>query len=159
MMHAQRVAEVGPHMDAAGAVGAEAAAHPHEQPEPEHVPSLPLPPQRRAERQLSARSEFIMEQLLDFERQFEDIDASVAAIEAAFRSGELTPGKARDDLAQLEARLDRLQCEGVDSIETFELQSGKDQARALRKVLTRRAEQMHGKFDDIFQEIKGVLKR
>merc|ERR1719336_1268324 len=100
-----------------------------------------------------------MEQLIDFERQFDEIDARTAEIYAGFQGGQIIPGKARDDLAQLEARLDRLQCEGVDSIETFDLQSGKDQARALRKVLTRRAEQMHERMDDLFAEIKQAMKK
>lgn len=107
---------------------------------------------------MSARSEHTFERLLDFERQFEEIDASVARIEAGFRNGD-PPGKARDELAQLEATLDRLQCEGIDSIDTYELQSGKEQARALRKVLTRRAEQMHGKMDEIFKDLMQALKK
>lgn len=107
---------------------------------------------------MSARSEHTFERLIDFERQFEEIDASVARIEAGLHNGDPV-GKARDELAQLEARLDRLQCEGVDSIDTYELQSGKEQARALRKVLTRRAEQMHGKMDEIFKEILQALKK
>merc|ERR1719210_1017244 len=101
----------------------------------------------------------MMEQLTEFERQIFEIDNAATDIENALSCQHITFGKARDNLAQLEATLDKLQCYGVDSIDTFELQSGKDQARALRKVLTRRAEQMHGKFDDIFQELKNALKK
>merc|ERR1712032_767035 len=97
-----------------------------------------------------------MEQLCDFERQFDEIDASVSGIEEALEQHSMAPGRARDTLAQMEARLDKLQCHGVDCIDTFELKSGKDQARALRKVLTRRAEQMHDRMDRIFNTIKGM---
>jgi len=114
---------------------------------------------RHVERQLTARSEFIMDKLLDFERQFEEIDVTTMHIDEALRAGLEMPSQARDRLAQLEARLDRLQCEGVDSIDTFELTSGKDQARALRKTLTRRAEQMHEKMDNIFAYIKQAMKK
>jgi len=100
-----------------------------------------------------------MERLLDFERQFEEIDAGTGAIGEALGCGQISIGKARDDLAQLEARLDRLQCEGVDSIDTFELKTGKEQARALRKVLTRRAEQMHTRMDDLFKQIKQLMPK
>jgi len=80
----------------------------------------------------------MMDKLLDFERQFEEIDASTAAISEAFSCGQFAASQARDELAQLEATLDRLQCEGVDSIDTYELGSGQEQARSLRKILTRR---------------------
>lgn len=95
-----------------------------------------------------------MERLVDFEQQFRDIDATVAAIAAALAAQQTTPGRARDELAQLEARLDKLQCQGVDCIDTLELKSGKEQARALRKALTKRAEQMHVEMDELFAAIK-----
>eukprot|EP00405_Crypthecodinium_cohnii_P052658 CAMPEP_0206590894 /NCGR_PEP_ID=MMETSP0325_2-20121206/39913_1 /ASSEMBLY_ACC=CAM_ASM_000347 /TAXON_ID=2866 /ORGANISM="Crypthecodinium cohnii, Strain Seligo" /LENGTH=276 /DNA_ID=CAMNT_0054099977 /DNA_START=183 /DNA_END=1010 /DNA_ORIENTATION=+ len=97
------------------------------------------PPGQGMERKFSARSAHTLDRLWDFEQQFEEIDATTASIVDAFRSGVLQSGKARDDLAQLEARLDKLQCDGIDSIDTFELKTGKDQARAHRKALTKRA--------------------
>jgi len=100
-----------------------------------------------------------MEQLLEFEQQFAEIERNVQAIEGALGSQDIAPGQARDHLAQLEARLNKLQCDGVDSIDTFELKTGKDQARALRKVLTRRAELMHNHMEGIFQRIKELNLR
>lgn len=101
----------------------------------------------------------MMEQLTEFERQYTEIDHAVTDIEDALNCQQITHGKARDDLAQLEAKLDKLQFNGVDSIDTFELQTGKEQARALRKVLTRRAEQMHTRMDAIFQEILAAMSK
>ena len=43
---------------------------------------------------------------------------------------------------------------GVDSIDTYELESGKEHARALRKELTRQAEELHDRMEALFKEIK-----
>ena len=42
------------------------------------------------------------------------IDMSIRRIAEVLHSAEVTPGKARDDLAQLEALLDQLQFKGAD---------------------------------------------
>jgi len=88
-----------------------------------------------------------LSQLDEFRLQFDEIDTAVARLEAA---------PARDELAQLEARLDRLQCHGVDSLVTSELSpSSKELARSMRRELTRRAEQMHCRMDVLFRDILG----
>ncbi|CAK0894269.1 unnamed protein product [Prorocentrum cordatum] len=116
-----------------------------------------LADQRSANRRLSSKSEFMMDRLADFEQQFTEIEAEVGRIEGDLEDNSVLPGRARDHLAQLEARLDKLQCHGVDSLDTFELQSGKDQARALRKVLTRRAETMHDRMDALFKQLRDAM--
>lgn len=103
---------------------------------------------------MSRLSEDTVSQLETFERQFDDIERQMRDIVASWRAGHVAPGKARTDLAQLEAKLDKIQCNGVDSIETYELTSGKDTAKALRKELTKRAELIHERMDQVFQELK-----
>lgn len=106
------------------------------------------------QKRFSCKSESVLGRLGEFEAQFNDIEESIKRIAEGFHSGELTPPGARDHLAQVEALLDKLQFNGVDSIETFELESGKDKARSLRKELVRRAEELHGRMEEIFKEIK-----
>lgn len=143
----------------------QASPQAHSQPSSrEHTPLQPQQqPQPRAEpplvRRLSEHSEVMLDRLLTFERDFEEITAMTAAIAEAFRCGAVPPGKARDDLAQLEARLDRIQCEGIDSVDTYELRSGREQARALRKSLTRRAEEMHGSMEKLFLELRDAVPK
>lgn len=109
---------------------------------------------RAPQRKLSCRSKSMLGRLGEFEDQFVEIDATIQSIHKAFHSGEMPPGRARDDLAQLEALLDKLQFNGVDCIDTFELESGKDQARALRKELTKKADGLHERMEVLFKEIK-----
>lgn len=101
----------------------------------------------------------MMAQLAGFEQQLTELDRAVGAVEAGLSSHQLMPGQARDHLAQVEAQLDKLQCNGVDSIDTFELQSGKQEARSLRKELTRRGETLHDRIEAIFGCIKELLNK
>lgn len=101
----------------------------------------------------------MMATLAGFDQQLTELDRSVSAVEAGLTSQQLMPGQARDHLAQIEAQLDKLQCNGVDSIDTFELQSGKAEARSLRKDLTRRGEVLHDRIEVIFRCIKELLNQ
>lgn len=109
---------------------------------------------RSTQKKMSRTSESTMGQLEDFRRQFDDIDLAVDGIELGLSRADARPGKARDELAQLEARLDKLQCHGVDCVDTSALESGQQEARAFRKELTRRAENMHARMDGLFGRIK-----
>ncbi|CAE8720527.1 unnamed protein product [Polarella glacialis] len=109
---------------------------------------------RLIDRRLSSRSVHQIEQLGGFERQFTEIDHAVDSLEAALVHQQIAPSYARDHLAQLEARLDKLQCHGVDSIDTVELQSGRLEAKSLRKGLTHRGEAMHERMEEIFRRLK-----
>lgn len=100
-----------------------------------------------------------MEKLADFRRQFDEIEASMHHIAGSVHLSDTSLGKARDELAQLEATLDKLQCKGVDSIDTFELDTGKDLAKSMRKELTNRAEKIHDRMDEIFKDIKRAQKK
>jgi len=104
-------------------------------------------------RSLSSKSLDTIEKLSGFKRRFDEIEASMEQLIASVRTSRLPFGTARTELAQLEATLDRLQCKGVDSIDTFELSSGKDLAKSIRKELTGRAEKIHNRMDQSFKAI------
>lgn len=105
-------------------------------------------------RTLSSKSLDTIEKLSGFKRRFDDIEASMEQLIASVRTSRLPLGTARTELAQLEAALDRLQCKGIDSVDTFELSSGKDLAKSMRKELTGQAEKIHDFMDEIFKAIK-----
>eukprot|EP00747_Dinoflagellata_sp_TGD_P198082 gnl/TRDRNA2_/TRDRNA2_70236_c0_seq1.p1 gnl/TRDRNA2_/TRDRNA2_70236_c0~~gnl/TRDRNA2_/TRDRNA2_70236_c0_seq1.p1 ORF type:complete len:209 (+),score=36.73 gnl/TRDRNA2_/TRDRNA2_70236_c0_seq1:24-650(+) len=106
----------------------------------------------------SPSSKNTLRDLAQYLEKFDDIEAGIEEMESSFIEGQILPSKANTDLAQLEAKLDKLQCNGVDSVETFQLGSGKDQAKALRKYLTKRAEQLHGKMDELFRTFKEQMQ-
>lgn len=105
-------------------------------------------------RTLGSKSYDTVMKLSDFRSRFDDIDASMERLIASLQTSGAPLGKTRGELAQLEATLDRLQCKGVDSVDTFELSSGKELARSIRKELTGRAEKMHARMDEGFKAIK-----
>jgi len=80
-----------------------------------------------------------------FEAQLMDLENNVLTVEGALRSSQLTPVQARDHLAQLEARLQRVQCDGIDSVTI-----GTDEARRKRKELTQKIECLQSRLDSIF---------
>lgn len=100
---------------------------------------------------MSGKSRDTVEKLAGFRRSFDDIEASMEQLVASVRTGGVLLGRARDELAQLEASLDQLQCKGVDSVDTFGLSSGRDLAKSFRKELTGRAERIHDSMDESFK--------
>lgn len=101
----------------------------------------------------------MMAQLAGFGRQLDALDEEIGNIEASLDASQLLPGQARDSLAQVEAQLDKLQCHGLDSVDTFDLQSGKLEAKSLRKSLTHRGEVMHQRIEAIFARIKELMQK
>jgi len=140
-----------------GGVHAVGSTVPYGAPERQDQQHEPPSRPRMVDRKLSLESEKTLGQLVDFEREFNEIDRGTQEIQEALLRGETSAGQAKTDLALLEANLDKLQCKGVDSIETMDLHSGKERARALRKELTKRAEGMHERMDALFKEIKRRL--
>ncbi|EER07491.1 hypothetical protein Pmar_PMAR020655 [Perkinsus marinus ATCC 50983] len=55
-------------------------------------------------------------------------------------------------------QLDKLQFNGIDSVETVDLHSGKEPAKAARKELVRQAEKLSARIDKIFKQIKEAEK-
>lgn len=85
------------------------------------------------------------------------LEAAVFALCRAVQASEISPGQAHGDLAQLEARLDKLQCDGIDSVDTTPLAAAdRESARHLRRDLTRRADQLHGQIDGTFAGLKAL---
>lgn len=68
-----------------------------------------------------------------YEKQIEDIEKGLA-------SSSIAIGKAKADLGQLHGNVFKLLSNQVDAVQTGELNSGKDVARAERKDLSHRAE-------------------
>lgn len=112
-------------------------------------------------RRLSEKSLHTLSRLRHFESDFDEVSAELVRIGAELGDPGVTratASRAFDELAQLEARLDKLQFEGVDSVETLDLQSGKEESRALRKKLTGRAESMHSELEVLLRRA-GELRR
>jgi len=61
-----------------------------------------------------------------------------------------------NELAQVEARLNKLQCAGIDSMELCDLGSDKDAAKLLRKELIQDSEHLHQRIEFMFDRIKDV---
>jgi tetratricopeptide (TPR) repeat protein len=82
----------------------------------------------------------------------DEISNLVNAVERKFMSGELQAGRAMDDLAQLEAQLDKLQCKGVDGVDLggSTTDAAQGAAKAKRKNLTATNELLHQKIDKMF---------
>ncbi|KAF4662755.1 hypothetical protein FOZ61_002240 [Perkinsus olseni] len=104
---------------------------------------------------LSAKTLGHLDQL---EAALHDVEMEVSETEQDLISGEMSIGKAKDDLAQIEARLDKLQFNGIDSVQTVDLHSGKEPAKAARKELVRQAENLSARIDKIFKQIKEAEK-
>jgi len=103
---------------------------------------------------MSGRSRDAVEKLSGFGRSLDDIEASLEQLVSSLRTSGVSLRRARDELAQLEANLDRLQCKGVDSVDMSELGSGTDLAKSIRKELTGRTEKIHDRMDESFKAIK-----
>ncbi|EER19360.1 60S acidic ribosomal protein p2, putative [Perkinsus marinus ATCC 50983] len=97
-------------------------------------------------------------QLDKLEAALRDVENEVTKIEQDLISGKMSLGKGKDVLAQIEARLDKLQFNGIDSVETVDLHSGKEPAKAARKELVREAERLSARIDTIFKQIKAAEK-
>lgn len=90
--------------------------------------------------------------------QLAQLEASVSATQEALRDGRMPSGSARDSLAQLEANVDRLQCEGIDSVSTSQLLGAElEAAKTLRRALTKRVEALHERMDTTFDRLREAL--
>lgn len=98
-------------------------------------------------------------ELRNLEAQLQQLEIGVGETQEALRYGRAPLGQARDQLAQLEASLDRLQCKGVDCVSIAELSAAEqDFARVHRRALTRRIEALHEEIDAIFKCLRKVPK-
>jgi len=82
----------------------------------------------------------------------------MALVEEAFASARISPGQARDYLAQLEAQLEQIQCKGIDAVPTVGISEELATAtRVLRRDLTRQVEKLQSRLDATFDSIRSML--
>eukprot|EP00401_Gymnodinium_catenatum_P039964 CAMPEP_0117515620 /NCGR_PEP_ID=MMETSP0784-20121206/30674_1 /TAXON_ID=39447 /ORGANISM="" /LENGTH=428 /DNA_ID=CAMNT_0005311443 /DNA_START=1 /DNA_END=1288 /DNA_ORIENTATION=+ len=79
--------------------------------------------------------------------QMDSLEDAVTDIERALGASKITVASAHGTLAQLEAKLDRLQCKGIDSADPV---ATSEEARLQRRQLTRRAELLQARLSGIF---------
>jgi hypothetical protein len=91
--------------------------------------------------------------LEDLENQMQEISRKLCVVLEALEEEAVTMGKARDNFAQLESRLQKLQCQGIDCVSLDGLSPRKsEEVRAIRRELTRKAEHLQSELDKIFAE-------
>lgn len=88
--------------------------------------------------------------IVDLGAQMDELELAVTRVERALSSSQISVSHAYSDLAQLEARLDRLQCKGIDSTDNYSLARDAEAAKQIRRDLTRRADLLHARLGGIF---------
>jgi len=108
---------------------------------------------------VSPRSAAALNKLQRYNQEVEDLENEVADIEAALQDYPRTPRarllEAKDQIAQMNGNLEKLQYSGVDSIITAELASGKERAKEKRKALNQRCDALR---ERILQDSKDLRK-
>merc|ERR1711862_714652 len=84
--------------------------------------------------------------------QIRVVESQVVEVRQALSAQQMTRGRARDLFAQLEARLERLQCDGVDAVPTSAL--GGSEAKDFKKGLLKVVERLHDELDGAFQSLE-----
>lgn len=110
------------------------------------------------QRNLSAPSKDTITVLEDLAKGFHAVVEEVNEVERDYRSGSRVPGDCRAALAQIEAKANKLQEKGVDSVQITELNSGKEVARAMRRGLNNGLEALFERMQFLFKEFKEVVE-
>ncbi|CAD7932325.1 unnamed protein product [Amoebophrya sp. A25] len=105
-------------------------------------------------RQMSLPSKETLEVLEMLAKSYQELVDRANGIEADFRTGTSSGGKATTALSQVEADANRLQEKGVDSVQIAELHSGKETARALRRSLNQGLEDFFERLGFLFKEFR-----
>ncbi|KAF4697598.1 hypothetical protein FOZ60_004494 [Perkinsus olseni] len=137
----------------------------------DHASKREVPSGHRPMRTMSVLSQQTCGALEGLDQQLTGVEAEVRAhgsspksrptelrfakLKAIYARGVLTAERAQHVLAQVEARLDKLQFKGIDEIETGNLHSGKETAKHARKELVRRAEMLSQRIESIFRHLHG----
>lgn len=108
----------------------------------------------RAQRSMSYLSQEAIDGLFKTDKEVSSLEERAEDINRRFESGQLSAGQARTELANVEAAANKVECDKMDSIYTGELNSGKDQAKALKKDQTKRLDSLHTKFEELFKKFK-----
>lgn len=95
---------------------------------------------------LSPRSVSALAKLEDFAHDADALEKLLAGVELCLQDYPRTPRarllEAKDQIAQMNGNLEKLQYNGVDSIITAELESGKEKAKEKRKALNQRCDSL-----------------
>lgn len=108
---------------------------------------------------VSPRSATALNKLERYNQEVQELEEEVAGIESALQDYPRTPRarllEAKDQIAQMNGNLEKLQYNGVDSIITAELESGKERAKEKRKALNQRCDVLR---ERILQDSKDLQK-
>lgn len=119
--------------------------------------SRPAEPPPAAKAQQSSRPQGPLEQLQAYEEQLLGIEAEVAAVDAARAMQSMTNGQAHAAFAQLEAKLERLLCQGIDSVSAEG--EAREEIRAFKKKLVSQVSKLQERVDAAFEKVKESSKR
>lgn len=131
----------------------QAADLPEKQPDRTVVKAGARPPNRC----MSIRSQEAMSALGQLESRLKRLEDRVAELDKLVRDANFPTanlGKAKTELAQMEADAHKLESSGVDNIYTSELTSGKDSAKETKKDQLRRLEALFNFIDNVFSYIQ-----
>ena len=108
---------------------------------------------REVPRWYSVSSQGALSQLAAVEMEVLSVQHRVEELAALPLDTEEQRGQARTELAQLEAEAHKLECQGVDNVYTGDLDSGKAEAKDLKKALLSRLETILERIE-IFRRLK-----
>lgn len=113
---------------------------------------------REVPRWYSVQSQGALSQLAAVEVEVHSVQLRVEELAALPLDSEEQRGAVRAELAQLEAQAHRLECQGVDNVYTNDLDSGKADAKDLKKALLARLETVLELVERTFQRLKEQSK-
>jgi len=118
----------------------------------------PTPVSHRRDRYLSTASFQAVSTLESLEASLEDLESKTLIAEKFIINGEALPEEyegidLRNALAQAFGSTSVLLGSGIDSVLTGDLNSGKDEARAKRKDLTKRAQALCDKCEELIKAV------
>lgn len=109
---------------------------------------------REVPRWYSVSSQGALAQLAAVEMEVLSVQHRVEELAALPLDTEEQRGQARTELAQLEAEAHKLECQGVDNVYTSDLDSGKAEAKDLKKALLSRIETVLERIEETFRRLK-----
>eukprot|EP00242_Pyramimonas_sp_CCMP2087_P000699 CAMPEP_0198229322 /NCGR_PEP_ID=MMETSP1445-20131203/114064_1 /TAXON_ID=36898 /ORGANISM="Pyramimonas sp., Strain CCMP2087" /LENGTH=588 /DNA_ID=CAMNT_0043909779 /DNA_START=225 /DNA_END=1991 /DNA_ORIENTATION=+ len=139
----------------------------HQQPQPQSSSSDTSDshrshPDSRLDRRHSMKSVNALTKLTQYEEKLDGILSQLEGTDAALREGRLLGwealAKAKAAIMQLSTTLEKLQLMGVDGVTVGELESGRDEARALRKQLNKKIESTFPRMVDLMKELAGNMQ-
>uniref|UniRef100_A0A7S2MNY4 Uncharacterized protein n=1 Tax=Alexandrium andersonii TaxID=327968 RepID=A0A7S2MNY4_9DINO len=94
--------------------------------------------------------------LLRCDLELERLEARAKEVLQQLESGLMTNGQARDALAQVEARANKLETQDIDGVYTSKLVSGKTQAKNEKREQLARLERLFAELEGAFRQISAA---